>query len=72
MNTIYIGASNKKLGLHQFTIYKDRPVNLIEMLKAQYPAVECLFVSVDDFAEVEEDLHKPESLIYAASQKMKG
>lgn len=72
MNTIYIGASNKSFGLHQFTIYKDRPVNLIEALKVKYPAVECLFVPVDDFADAEKDLHKPESLIYAASQKMKG
>lgn len=72
MNTIYIGASNRKLGLSQFTIYKTRPTKLIETLKANYPAVERLFVPVDKFAEVEKDLYKPESLIYAASQKMKG
>lgn len=71
MNTIYIGASNRHFGLSQFTIYRDRPESLIETLKPKIPSVERLFVSIDDFIEAEKDLHKPESLIYAAWKQAK-
>lgn len=72
MNTIYIGASNRKLGLSQFTIYKEKPTELIEMLKPKMPSVERLFVLVENFAEVEKDLSKPETLIYKAWAESKG
>lgn len=72
MNTIYIGASNRKLGLSQYTIYKEKPTELIEMLKPKIPSVERLFISVEEFAEAEKDLRKPETLIYKAWAESKG
>ena len=67
MNTIYIGASNKKYGLQQNTIYKERPTNLIEALKPELPLIERLFVSVLEFAEKEKELSRPETLIHRAN-----
>lgn len=66
MNTIYIGASNSKLGLTQYTIYKERPTEIIEALKPKIKMVERLFVSVEEFAEKEKELMKTETPIYAA------
>ena len=66
MNTIYIGASNSKLGLTQYTIYKERPTELIATLKPKIKMVERLFVSVEEFAEKEKELEKTETPIYAA------
>lgn len=72
MTTIYLGASNRWLGLSQYTIYKDKPEKLIETLKPKIPSAERLFVSIDEFVEAEKELEKPESLIYAAWKQSKG
>lgn len=66
MNTIYIGASNRNLGLVQFALYKERPQSLIEMLKEKIPLIDKLFVDVTEFSDAEKDLSKPETLIYKA------
>ena len=71
MNTIYIGSSNKKYGLTQYTIYKEKPTKLIETLKEKFPLIERLFVSVIDFPELEKDLQKPETIIYKAWKQTK-
>lgn len=71
MNTIYIGANNKNYGLHQFTIYTERPEGLITILKKKMPLIGRLFVKVEDFAEAEKDLDKPETLIYKAWKETK-
>ena len=71
MKTIYIGASNHKLGLIQYTIYTEKPVLLIENLKATIPAIERLFVSIDEFIEVEKDIDKPETLIGQISEQVR-
>jgi len=70
MNTIYIGPSNHKLGLIQFTIYTERPTVLIDGYRAAIPSIDRLFVSVDEFLNVEKDLEKPETLIYAACKQV--
>ena len=70
MNTIYIGPSNHKLGLIQFTIYTERPTALIDGYRAAIPSIDRLFVSVEEFSEVEGDLDKPETLIYAACKQV--
>ena len=70
MNTIYIGAGNRKLGLQQFTIYREKPVELIKILSKKISLIEKLFVPVDEFAEKEQELYKPESLIYKVSEEI--
>ena len=71
MPVIYIGASNRHLGLSQYTIYTEKPVSLIEVLKNKIPLIERLFISVDKFAEMEQDLNKPETIIYKAWKQSK-
>ena len=71
MKTIYIGASNNKLGLIQYTIYIEKPTLLIEKLQATIPEIGRLFVSIDEFIEVEKDIDKPESLIGQISEQVR-
>lgn len=71
MTTIYIGASNRRYGLSQYTIYKEKPESLIGTLKVKMPLIERLFVSIEEFAEVEKDLERPETLIYKAWKQTK-
>lgn len=71
MPVIYIGASNRHLGLSQYTIYTEKPEGLIEVLKERVPLIERLFISVDKFSEMEQDLKKPETVIYKAWKQTK-
>lgn len=71
LNTIYIGASNRHYGLTQYTVYKERPEELIQTLKGKFPLIERLFVSVIDFVELDKDLKKPETVIYKAWKETK-
>lgn len=71
MAVIYVGASNKHLGLSQYTIYKEKPTALIETLKAKIPLIERLFILVEDLAEIEKELERPETIIYKAWEQAK-
>ena len=50
-NTIYIGARLNKGEVLTNEIFNDRPTELIERLKVQYPLIELLFVSVNDYVQ---------------------
>lgn len=71
MNTIYIGASNRKLGLTQYRLYKERPTELIETLKAKIPLIERLFISVEELRVAELELMRSETLTYKAWKQSK-
>lgn len=49
-NTIYIGATLNKDGVFANQIYTSRPTERIEQLKAKYPLIDLLFVSVEEYA----------------------
>ena len=72
MQCIYIGASNRNYGLQQYTIYTTKPEGLIETLKEKFPLIEKLFVTIEEFAKTDEELKKPETLIYKAYLQTKG
>ena len=71
MPVLYIGASNRNLGLTQYTIYREKPVKLIETLKAKIPLIERLFVTAKELVQAENDLNKTETIIYKAWQQAK-
>ena len=58
MPVIYIGPNKLKLGLKRYTLYTERPGQLIEKLKGSYPLIENLFVPVDHLGMAEDEAKK--------------
>jgi len=55
-NTIYIGQTLWKKGVFHNEIFTGRPVELIADLKKDYPLIENLFVSVEEYAEARAEM----------------
>ena len=70
MKTIYIGNSVVKEGLIKYTVYLDRPTDLIDRLKEKYSLIERLFISIDEFVEKQDEIEKKATLIDAARQQL--
>lgn len=70
MKTIYIGDSVVKEGLIKYTVYLDRPTDLIDRLKEKYSLIERLFISIDEFVEKQDEIEKKATLIDAARQQL--
>ena len=69
---VYIGVNNLKRGLKTYTVYKSKPEDLIEGLKAEMPFVGRLFVPVEQLNKAMEEVKKKGTPLNLAYTEMGG
>ena len=67
---IYVGPTNKKLGLISKMLFDSKPLNIINLHKENFPLIEHLFISAEDFALNKNDLQHPESVLAKAYRQI--
>ena len=67
---MYIGPNDLARGLKTYTVYKERPTDLITALQEQYKTVGRLFVPVGSANKAREDLQKQGTPINLAYREM--
>ncbi len=69
---VYVGPNNLKRTLKTYTIYKEKPQELIDSLKGDYPSISRLFVNVNDLGQAVADANTKGHPIYLAYKEVIG
>lgn len=69
---VYVGPNNLKRTLKTYTIYKEKPQELIDSLKGDYPSISRLFVNVDNLGQAMADVDTKGHPLYLAYREVVG
>lgn len=69
---MYIGPNVLADGLKRNTVYRDRPIALIEQLSGKYKNISRLFVGINDLSKSVDDVGKAGTPLYLAYKEMEG